>query len=222
MKIENELLALFCDQKSWIPWFAKPCRKDGRIFATDGCIMFRFNEEYSEKAEAYDKCERRYTEPQAPDCNLRIRALDIKEVLQSLVDNNTLTYGGPVKCKECDGDCFVEWHYEAKDGMGYERLSRCPVCDGRGFVEVKDSIVPIKIDSDGTGKRPSPMFKHFYVQKILKAMDMLGLQEARVVNIGEMKVLRIILDEETGAEILLFPLVCDTNEDVKVIKTEII
>lgn len=127
-----------------------------------------------------------------------------------------------VPCKECEGAGYVEWYYEVKDGSTtYDRLDTCPICEGKGFIAIKKTKHLVSINAMNIGRK-SPMFKCFYLSKVLKAMDLLGVQEARIVHIGYNETLHVILDEATGAEIFLLPIVRDIHGNIKEIKTEVI
>ena len=218
MKNEQELLSLFCDPKmeNKVRHYAKPWRNDGYVIATDGYIMFRFKIENSDNAEAYEEIRKPFDAKEA-DCNLRLKKSDIRETLRSLGD--TEAEPEPMECEDCEGLGYVEWNYEAQDGSNYEMLGTCPVCDGKCVITPEERIVLVAINAGNIG-HGRPWYRHFYFQKILAAMDMLGLDEARIVHIRQNEACHIILDEAIGAEIFLMPFVTDYQGVVKEIKTE--
>ena len=124
-----------------------------------------------------------------------------------------------MKCDDCGGYGEVEWHYESRDGFDYDKTDTCPVCDGKGIIAYEERIVPVAINAVNIG-HGRPWYRNFYMQKIFMAMDILGLEEARIVHIRENELLHIILDEAIGAEIFLMPFIDDYHGVVKEIKTE--
>lgn len=219
MKNEQELLSLFYDQKDPREQYAKPWKQDGYVLATDGYIMFRFKQEHSDDVEAYGSGRRFFAK--ASDCNLLLRRSDIIETLQQIEGDDPITDEHFVQCEECEGVGYVEWCYEVKDGSKtYDMLDTCPVCGGSGCAKNKDISPLVSINAMNIGRK-SPMFKCFYISKILKAMDILGVQEARIVNIEYAGMLHVILDDATGSEIFLLSSVSDDYKGVvKEIKTE--
>lgn len=219
MKNEQELLSLFCNPKmEAVPHYAKPWKNDGYVIATDGHIMFRFKQEHSDNAESYSEIRKPFDAKEA-DCNLLLRRSDIQESLRALCDGDSFIRSEPKRCKDCDGKGIVEWNYEAENGTNYEMTDTCPVCHGKGIITDEERIVPVAINAANIG-HGWPTYRNFHIQKILKAMDILGLEEARIVHIRENELLHIILDEAIGAEIFLMPFVSDYKGVVKEIKTE--
>lgn len=179
--IIDEVLLLYVSREDHNPKYRIPFLRHPYIYATNGHILIRVNENIVQTK--YDGSK---LNPESmfglSNCDHIITIDELKTLVSSpdigMMDETTTT-GKNIVCKECNGDGVVEWEY----GRWSEDFD-CPACGGSGYEE-SEKEVP-------TGNKiPDPChpinlhnthFRFMYIQMLIKTMQSLGLSEIRLVR----------------------------------------
>lgn len=177
-----------------IEWLKQPRPENGYIYATDRTILLRVkqslcNGDYKTnpmQPKNFNRCF-----PEA-DTKLLLDIHKIAEVINKLDTTEVI-----MKCGDCGGDGQVIWNYEDLDGDEHTMMAECPVCRGKGTVEVQAEVREQNIEINGD---------YFNLGKLMLLLDTihsLGIDTVVVEHVGNYRAMRI--KAEDGVDALIMP-----------------
>lgn len=174
----TQLFNLFCEKEaSWNYNFETPFKQDGFYYATDRHSLISMP----------DKSELDFKELDKPNIEAILPTefhppieIDIKELKQKLIEKTPLVdekKEEDKKCKECDGDGYLECD------LGHEH--DCHKCDGEGTVVCKELTGNKIPDKEAVFKYRDFYLKQFELDRLVKACEMIGVNKIhKVAGIG--------------------------------------
>ena len=186
IKNEKELLDLFVCKSEFPEKLTRPFENlyyEGKVWASDGHLLLAIDKECL--SEEYEKDKLKLPEIKERNVNTVVTKNAIQEALSKCEQvEEEVTIGKYVDCEECEGTGGVEWKYITRHGGNvYYEEKDCPICKGSGHSQepivkktgkmINDPNAPMKIDTMGVFSR--------YVQIVLEAMELLGIDEIRHV-----------------------------------------
>ena len=213
---EKELLNLFVDNDDIRPNFQEPflnAKYESEVCATDGHSLLIVNQECLNG----EYPSRELTMPKLMDKNcttiITQDALNVALSECPQVDEE-ISIGEYKKCKECDGSGEVEWEYFDNKGSYHQRDFECPCCDGSGYShkpitkktgkKVPDEKAYVQVDT--------MIIKVAQMSKMLRAMELLGVDEVRHAITSEKEINLFIVNNDI--KILIMPY---KSEDISAI-----
>ena len=126
--------------------------------------------------------------------NTRVEGLEEKVVktfntkeLKELILKNTAVVEDPgdVECEECDGSGEVTYMYESKNGRDYYREYDCPICEGSGVIEGKESIPTTRLYSKTSATIKNSSLSAGQLARIVVTAEILESDTIELVHLPE-------------------------------------
>lgn len=217
IKNEKELLELFV-AKDYPAKFTRPFLNEyyaPQVWATNSHILIIAMKDCLTGEYPKDKI-------QMPDLDERnFHSVVTKQALQDALNKceqieEEVETGKYKECDECCGRGEVEWEYMDKHRIIHYEYHDCPVCNGTGYSEepVKRKTGKMIANPKNYVRIDAMAAKVSEVQIVIKAMELLGIDEIYHYVNGNMKPNLFVIDNDI--KLIWMGCYCDDMELVKV------
>lgn len=176
------------------------------VMATDCHILIKVDKNLLK--EKYEEATKPNLYPIEPNRNVRLNLSQLERaILKYPLEEEEEEIAPAVPCPHCDGEGFVEWQFEDKNGYIHTSDDTCPVCNGTG----NQRAAKIRKTGRKFPKYNLTMmvdgipFNAYYIAVIAESMKQLGISEIYHTRVCEGANPNIFKIAE-GIEVILMPI----------------